>query len=252
MLLTIASREFRNLFISPTAWVILAIVQFLLAWLFLSRIDLFFQFQPRLQGLDGAPGVTDIVAAPLFGSAGMVFLLMSPLLSMRLISEERSNGSLALLLAAPVSLSQIVLGKFLGLMGFFVLILLLVMIMPLSLLMGGSLDLGQLLAGALAMLLLTASFNAIGLFMSSLTRHPTIAGISSFGLLLLLWIIDWSGRSADEGGSALLSYLSVTNHYQAMLKGLVSSSDILYFLLLSGSFLALTVWRLESERLSRG
>ncbi len=251
MFMAIASREFRNLFISPTAWSILAVVQFIMAYIFLSRIELFFQFQPRLQGLDGAPGVTDIVAAPLFGSSAIILLLIVPMLSMRLLSEERANGTLSLLLASPVSLSQIVIGKFLGLMGFFLLMQLMITLMPLSLLIGGQLDLGQLAAGSLGMLLMTAAFVSIGLFMSSLTAHPTVAGISCFGVLLLLWIIDWSGKSAEDGGSELLGYLSITNHFQSMLKGMVSSADIAYYLLICVTFLVLSIWRLETDRLKK-
>lgn len=245
----IALRELFGLFISPLAWVILAVVQLILAYLFLARLDLFIEYQPRLMGVDGAPGLTDIVVAPLFVSAGVVFLMVAPLLTMRLLSEERRNGTLTLLYSAPVSISEIVLGKYLGLVGFFLILAALITLMPLSLLVGASLDLGQFAAGLLGLILLLAAFAAIGLFLSSLTAHPTVAGISSFGILLLLWIIDWAGES--EGMSGLFAYLSLFNHYQALSKGIFNSTDVIYYLLLTGLFLGLTLWRIDAERLQR-
>jgi len=243
----IADREFRALFGSPLAWAILAVVQVLLAYIFLTRIQLFVEFQPRLLGLERSPGLTDIVVAPLFGSAGIVFLLVAPMLTMRMIAEERRNGTLQLLYAAPVSMLEIVLGKFLGLMAFFLVTLLMIAAMPLSLLLGGGLDLGQFAAGFLGLGLLVAAFVAVGLFLSSVTDHPTVAGISSFGALLLLWIIEWPGGS--EEGTGLFAYLSMVRHFQSLLKGVFNSVDVFYYLLLIAVFLILTMWRLDADRL---
>jgi ABC-2 type transport system permease protein len=116
----IAARELRSLFVSPLAWVMLAVVQFIIGYLFLTRIELFLQFKPRLLALENPPGLTDIVVAALFGNAGVVLLLVVPLLTMRLISEEHRNGTLPVLLAAPISMTEIVLGKYLGLLTFFI------------------------------------------------------------------------------------------------------------------------------------
>ncbi len=245
----IALRELLSLFFSPLAWVIMAVVQLILAYIFLARMDLFMEFQPRLMGVDGAPGLTDIVVAPLFVSAGVVFLLVAPLLTMRVLAEERHNGTLTLLYSAPLSMSEIVLGKYLGLLGFFLIMVMLIALMPLSLLVGGNLDLGQFTASLLGLVLLLAAFAAVGLFLSSLTAHPTVAGISSFGALLLLWILDWAGESEEVSG--LFSYLSLFKHYQALSKGIFNSADVIYYLLLTGLFLGLTLWRLDADRLPR-
>lgn len=248
MIFTIAARELKSLFLSPLAWAILAVVQLILAYIFLVSVDQFLEVQPRLIGMTDAPGVTDIIAAPLFGTAAVVLLLVAPLLTMRLVSEEHRNRTLSLLLSAPVSMTEIILGKYLGILLFLLVMLGMLALMPLSLLLGGSLDFGKLGAGLLGLGLLLAAFAAAGLFMSTLTTQPTVAAISTFGLLLLLWIIDWtSGARAEVSG--VLNYLSLTRHYEPMLKGMISSVDIGYYLLFIVTFLVMSVRRLDAERL---
>ena len=248
MIFTIAARELKSLFLSPLAWAILAVVQLILAYIFLVSVDQFLEVQPRLVGMTDAPGVTDIITAPLFGTAAVVLLLVAPLLTMRLVSEEHRNRTLSLLLSAPVSMTEIILGKYLGILLFLLVMLGMLALMPLSLLLGGSLDFGKLGAGLLGLGLLLAAFAAAGLFMSTLTTQPTVAAISTFGLLLLLWIIDWtSGARAEVSG--ILSYMSLTRHYEPMLKGMINSVDIAYYLLFIITFLVLSVRRLDAERL---
>lgn len=249
MMFTIASRELKSLFLSPLAWSVLAVVQFILAYLFLANVDNFLQVQPRLASIEGAPGVTDLVVAPLFGDAAIVLLLVSPLITMRILSEERRSGTLSLLFSAPVSMTEIVLGKYLGLLAFFLVLLLMVAAMPLSLLAGTELDLGKLAAGALGLGLLLAAFSAAGLYLSARTEQPTVAAVTTFGLLLLLWIIDWAGNSGNQV-SGLLSYLSMLRHYESLLKGLVNSTDLAYYLLFIIAFLGLAIRRLDADRLS--
>jgi ABC-2 type transport system permease protein len=249
MILTIAARELRSLFLSPLAWAILAVVQFILAYLFLSQIDAFLALQPQLAAIEGAPGVADLVIAPLFADAAIILLLVTPLITMRVLSEERRNRTLSLLFSAPVSMTEIILGKYLGLLAFFLILLALLALMPLSLLAGTDLDLGKLAAGLLGLALLLAAFCAVGLFMSALTEQPTIAAISTFGLLLLLWIIDWAGNSGNQA-SGLFAYLSMLRHYETLLKGLFNSTDVLYYLLVTVLFLGLSIRRLDADRLS--
>jgi ABC-2 type transport system permease protein len=247
-MLAICFRELRSLFLSPLAWTLLGVMQLILAWLFLVQIEQYLQVQPRLATLANAPGITDLVVLPLLDSAAIVIMLLIPLLSMRLISEEYRSHSFSLLLSAPLPLNRIVLGKYLALLTLLGAMLLLTALMPLSLLLGGQLDLGKLAAGLLGLGLELALFGAIGLFISSLTARPAVAAAGTYGLLLFLWIIDLAAGSGGEG-SALFSWLSPTHHYHQLLSGLVSSADLLYFLLLSSAFLFLTVHRLERRRL---
>jgi len=249
MIFTIAARELRSLFLSPLAWAVLAVVQFILAYLFLSQVDNYLVWQPRLAAIEGAPGVSDIIIAPLLADAAIVLLLVTPLMTMRVLSEERRNRTLSLLFTAPVSMTEIIMGKYLGILAFFLILLGLLALMPLALLVGTDLDLGKLAAGLLGLILLLAAFSAIGLFMSALTEQPTIAAISTFGLLLLLWIIDWAGNS-DGQTSSLFGYLSMLRHYETLLKGLFHSTDIAYYLLIIILFLGLSIRRLDADRLS--
>lgn len=249
MVLVIASRELRNLFLSPLAWAIMAVLQLIIAYLFLTQLDTYMVLQPRLAGIEGAPGVTDIVVAPLLQTIGFLFMLIAPAISMRVFSDEKRNRTLSLLLSAPVSMSEIVLGKFLGVSLFFLLLLLMLAAMPLSLYAGTSLDAGKLVAGLLGLALLVSSFAAIGVFMSSLTEQPVVAAISTFGLLLLLWIIDWSGSSQQQV-SGLFTYLSLQSHLASFLKGLFSTTDVAYYLLLTTLFLLLSIRRLDQQRLT--
>jgi ABC-2 type transport system permease protein len=212
MIFTIAIRELKNLFLSPLAWAIMAVLQLILAYLFL----------------------------------GFLMLLVAPAITMRVFSDERRNRTLSLLLSAPVSMTDIVLGKFLGVTLFFLLLLALLAAMPLALYAGTTLDAGKLAAGLLGLALLLAAIAAIGVFMSSLTEQPVVAAISTLGLLMMLWIIDWSG----EGMTDLLPYLSLKTHFESFLKGLFSTTDVAYYLLLIATFLILGIRRLDQQRLT--
>lgn len=248
MIWIIARREIGAMFCSPLAWILLAVIQIILGYMFLSNLDNYFLLQPQLMRLENTPGVTDIVITPLMHVAAIIMLMIMPLLTMRSIAEEKRNRTLILLVSAPISMSEIVLGKFLGLMLFVFILVTMLMLMPLSLYLGTSPDSGKLLSIYLGMLLLLATFTAIGLYLSSLTENQTIAAISTFGVLLMLWIIDWIGGSVSNGYS-VISYLSLLQHHQSMLEGVFNTSDIAYYLLFTVGFLVLTIRQLDRERL---
>ncbi len=245
MIWNIATLELRRLFLSPLAWSVLAVEQLILAWFFMVGVDNYLVLQPRLAMMQGAPGVSDLIVAPLFGDAAIVLLFAVPMLTMRLISEERRGQTLSLLMSAPVTMTDIVLGKFLGVTIFFLILVAMIGMMPLSLLSGGTIDFGVYAAGFLGVALLTASFVAVGVFMSTLTAQPAIAAVSTFGVLLGLWIVDWAG--ADHAGP--LGYLSILRHYQSLLKGVFNSSDVIYYLLFITTFIVLSIRRLDADRL---
>lgn len=245
MIISIALRELRSMFLSPLAWTVLAVTQLILAWSFFSQIDFFFGIQPQLATIPNAPGVTDLVVMPTYEIASIILLMITPLLTMRLISEEKRNGSITLLLSSPVSMTEIVLGKFIGIVLFMLIFVIMISLMPLSLLLGTELDLGKLAAGMFALMLLLSAFSSAGLFLSSLTSNPVVAAISSFGLLLLLWII--SNNAGDN--TAALTQLSLLSHFAPMLRGLINTADIAYFVLFISTFLLLTIRQLDSQRL---
>ncbi len=248
MIWVIARREVGAMFLSPMAWIILAVIQAILGYLFLTNLDSFFLLQPQLIELANTPGVTDIVVTPLMQVAAIILLMVMPLLTMRSFADEKRNRTLSLLVSAPLSMTEIVLGKYLGLILFVIILVSMLMLMPLSLYLGTSPDSGKLLSIYIGMLLLLAAFAAIGLYLSSLTENQTIAAISTFGVLLMLWIIDWLGASVSNGHS-VLAYLSILNHHQSMLEGVFKSSDIAYYLIIITGFLVLTIRQLDRERL---
>jgi ABC-2 type transport system permease protein len=248
MIWVIARQEFCAMFLTPLAWVILAVIQIILGYMFLTNLDNFMLLQPQLMRLENTPGVTDIVVTPLMQVAAIILLMVMPLITMRSIAEEKRNRSLTLLISSPISMTEIVLGKFFGLMLFVLVLISMLMLMPLSLYLGTTPDAGKLLSIYIGMLLLLGAFSAIGLYLSSLTENQTIAAVGSFGILLMLWIIDWLAESVDTGQS-LLAYLSLTQHHQSLLEGVFDSSDIIYYLLLITGFLVLTIRQLDRERL---
>jgi len=226
--LTIAGRELRSLFLSPLAWTMLGISQLILAYMFLTQIDFYLTIQPKLVGLANAPGITDLVIAPLYGNAAVIFLLITPLITMRLISDERRNKTISLLFSAPISMTDIILGKFLATFIFLLIMLFSITLMPLSLTPIATIDFGKLSACLLAMVLLLAAFDALGLYMSTIASQATVAAVCSFGALLLLWIIDWAGSNSGNA-SPLFEYISMMRHFESLLRGVFLSTDVTLF-----------------------
>lgn len=251
--LAIARHELARLFASPLAWTLLAITQLLAGLLFaLSLTDI--RLNP--QSLSEYDGVSAVVGGGLFRFVTLVLLLVVPLLTMRAFAEERKTGNLELMLAAPVTLTALVAGKFAGLMGYLTLMIALIALMPASLLPATPLDIGLLASGLIGLWLVAAAFTAVGLFISALTREPTLAAVATLGALLALWLLyavstmDWqpvilgTPLSLANGAGAL----SLIGHHDALLRGVFSSADVLYFLIFSACFLALTVVRLDMDR----
>jgi ABC-2 type transport system permease protein len=243
---TIAEKELKILFCSPLAWVILALAQVVLAWVFLAYLDTFLQIQPQLVKIANPPGVTETIVAPLFLVAAIVLLTATPLLSARLIAEERRNQTLTFLISAPISITDIVLGKFWGLVIFFCAIIVQVVALSVSLLLGGPLDFGLLLSNIAGLCLIAASFAALGLYISCLSAQPAAAGAGTLGILLSLWAMD-SVTAESTGGIA--RHLSLLAHYANFNRGVIDSFDLAYFAIFIVAFLLLSIQRLDRERL---
>ena len=243
MILSIARRELASLLYSPLAWVLLAAQQLMLAWVFLRVLE-------RFSGLEAAQrsaGLTQELTLNLFGFAAALALFSVPLLTMRLFSEELRSGSFTLLASAPISPAQILFGKLLGLAGMLAALTTLPLLLSLSLLPWSPLDSGLLLAATLGLGLTMLTFAAIGLFCSALTSQPAAAAAAAYGILLLLSVANQSGAYADAA-TPTLSWLAWNEHFLPFLLGLVRTSDLAYFLILSGLFLALALHRLEQRR----
>ncbi len=245
MILIIANKELKTLFASPLAWTLLALMQLVLAWIFLGRLDAFLEIQSQLIQIANPPGVTEVIAAPVFAMAAVVLMMATPLLTMKLIAEERHNNTMTFLLSAPVSITDIVLGKFLGLMIFFSTVIGLVLALSISLLAGSSLDFGLLLSNTTGVFLIAACFASLGLFISCLTAQPAIAAAGALGALLLLWAVDIAANEINS----FLGFFSLLKHFENFNRGIIDSSDLVYFILFTLTFLVLSIRKLDGERL---
>lgn len=245
MIGTIVGKELRALFSSPLAWVVLAFLQVILGWIFLTRVDYFLTVQDQLARVPNAPGLTEIVIVPLFGIASIVLLMSVPLLTMRLVAEERRSQTMTMLISAPLSMTQIVVGKFVATLLFLALVDGLIVIMAVSLLMGGKLDPGLLFTNLVGLLLLTGSLAAIGLFVSCLTTQPVVAAVGSLAAFLVLWLIN----IAASDPSSPLHLFSLLKHFESFMNGSIAATDLIYFVLLTAVFLILSIRRLDADRL---
>lgn len=242
MIFTIARKEFRCLFASPSTWWMLALLQFLFAWFYFDRIDDYLQIQAQLAQIDSAPGATIAIAAPLCGMLALMLMMLIPLFTMRLIAEERRQRTWVLLLTAPIRTRDIVLGKFFGLMGLLTLIISVCALMLATLAFGTQADVGLILTNLLGVLLLAAAYSALGLYFSALNRQPLIAAVSTLAVSFGLWLLEMGA------GSPQLRALSPNAHFQNLNVGFISSTDLVYFLLFVGTLLWLTMHRLDLER----
>ncbi|MGC2165680.1 MAG: ABC transporter permease subunit [Gallionella sp.] len=243
MIRLLALRELRSLFSMPSTWFIFAALQFIFAWFFLNTLQTYLELQPQLSQLAGTPGVTGIVAPPLFNMASLLLMMLVPMYTMRLIAEERRNQSFALLLSAPISGYEIVFGKFLGLFVFLMILLATIPTMLYTLVLGTDLDHGLLLTNILGLALLSASYVAAGLYISTLTAHPVMAAIGALAFLAGLWLTDITA----SGENSPWHIFSPLHHFQSFNGGLLDSGDAAFFALFSVFFLALAIRRLSNR-----
>ena len=243
MIFTIAKKELRSLFAAASTWWLLALLQFLFAWFFFARIDDYLQVQAQLAQLDSAPGATIAVATPLCGVLALMLMLLIPLFTMRMIAEERRNLTWILLITAPISSAQIVLGKFSGLLSLLTLIIAGCALMLCTLALGTHADFGLIGSNIGGVWLLAASYAALGLYLSALTRQPIVAAVGALALSFGMWMLDMSATD-----SVLLRALSPNAHFQNLNMGLLNSADVAYFALFIGVFLWLTIRRLDNDR----
>ncbi len=237
---TLARKEFRSLFAAPSTWWMLALLQLIFAWFFLARLDDYLQVQAQLAQMGNAPGATISIAAPLSGVLALVLMMLIPLFTMRLIAEERRNQTWILLATAPLTAADIVLGKYLGLLAALTIIVATCALMMAALALGTHADFGLIASNLMGVWLLAASYAALGLYFSSLTRQPVAAAFGALAVSFGLWLLELS--------SAPLRALSPNVHFQALNMGLVSTADLVYFALFITAFLLLAMRRIRRER----
>jgi ABC-2 type transport system permease protein len=195
--------------------------------------------------------LSDFVVKPFFGDMAIVLLLMLPLITMRAYAEEKKMGTIELLFTYPISDGAVLAGKFAASM-FTLLTMLAGTLLPLILLETfAHLDWGLILSGYLGILLLGASFIALGLFTSSLTENQIIAAVLSFGAFLLFWIIGWAKSFAGPPLGSILEHISIVVHLDSFVRGLIDSRDLVFYLVFIFFWLFVTL-RFLNTRFWRG
>ncbi|MEJ2455536.1 MAG: ABC transporter permease [Candidatus Thiodiazotropha sp.] len=239
MILQLAWMEWRRLMRTPLAWVVLAVALCLLSWQFLGTLEAFVGMPTETRTL----GLSHHLGLQLFGLAAVLLLIITPILTMRSFSDLFRSGAYSLYSSAPVSLSALLLGKFLGLLLYLLLFVALPGGLSLLLLAGSPIDLGLIAAASLGLLLLAVLFLAIGLYTSVLSENPGVAAAGAYGLLLLVSLLDQHTEN-----TSFLHWLAWPSHYLNLQIGLVQTNDLAYFLILAGLFLGLALYRLDRRR----
>jgi ABC-2 type transport system permease protein len=252
--ISIAGKELRSYFVSPIAYVVLTGFMLLGGWFFFNLLARFGFLLQIYSSLRSNPEVlarlnlNEMVISPLLHNLSVVLVILVPVITMRSFAEEKRTGTYELLLTSPLSIAEIVAGKFLGAVGFLIVMLGLTGVYPLILVLYGNPELGVIAAGYLGLLLLAIAFTTVGLLTSSLTENQIIAAVSCLVALLLLYVISWPADTAGPFVAGVLRYLSLTEHFGEMVKGVVDTKDVVYFLSVIVLALFLTHRSVESVR----
>ncbi|MEX2304212.1 MAG: ABC transporter permease [Bryobacterales bacterium] len=247
---TIARRELYSYFSSPIAYIVLAMFAVLFGFFFYSAVAIFVQFSAQAAMQPGAPpmNVNQFIVQPTLGNFGIILLLLTPLITMRLFAEEMRSGTIELLLTSPVHDYEIILGKWLGAMLLYA-CMLAVSLLNLSILFIVSTpDWRAMLVGYVGLLLMGGAFLAMGAFISTLTRNQIVAGAVTFCLFLLLWVLDWAGSYNTSIIGRICSYLAIAPHFEQFSKGVIELKDAVYYLSAIAAGLFMSKRSIESLR----
>ena len=247
----ISKKEIQTYFTSPIAYVVITVFLVLVGFFFYSLIWWF-----NSQSLQMAQNpyyfqqlnINQMVFSPLFHNISIILLLVIPLLSMRLLAEEKKIKTDELLFTSPLSINHIILGKYTAALAVLVTMLLLTWIPVIFTFLYGNPELPSLLNGYLGLFLVGASFLAIGLFFSSVTENQIVAAMLTFGALLLFWVLNWASYSATGFWKDVLNYLSFFQHFDDMTRGILDTSDLVYYLSIIFLGLFLTHAVIQSRR----
>ena len=252
--LTIAGKELRSYFVSPIAYVVLTGFLLLGGWFFfnlLSRFQFLLGIYSAMRNNPEAQlrlNLNDFVIAPLLHNLSVVLVILVPVITMRSFAEEKRSGTYELLMTSPLSITEVVAGKFLGAFVFLLIMIGLTGVYPLILLLFGNPELGVIAAGYVGLLLIATAFVSVGLLTSSFTENQIIAAVSCLVLLLLLYVISWPAETAGPLLGGVLKYLSLTEHFGEMVKGVIDTKDLVYFFSVILLALFLTQRSVESVR----
>lgn len=250
----IAKKELQAYFSSPVAYVVITIFLVLTGYffynLFASFSTLSFQASanPAIAKQNNLLNISETVIRPLFGNISMIMLLMMPLLTMRLFSEEKKSGTIELLLTYPITDMEVVLGKFIACLSVFVIMILPTLTYPILVIIYGQPEIGPIISGYIGLFLMGAAFISLGVFTSSITENQIIAATLSFGVLLIFWMMGYSISMVGPVLGQMIMNISLISHIQGFAKGVVDTADIIYYAIFVSCFLFLTLRVLESKK----
>jgi len=233
-ILTIGGRQFRSYFNGPVAYIVICIVMLTLGFFFWNTFFLF-----------GRASVREM-----FRWLGLILVFALPALTMGLLAEEKRTGTIELLITMPVTEAQVILGKFLGVLGLYVILLALTLPYPISVASLGDLDWGPVWSGYLGLLLQGSAVLAIGLMASSWTNNQLIALFVALTLSVFFWVLDKFLALLPTNAASALEWLSFDYHFQSMARGVIDLRDVLFFLSVTIVALAAAFRALESRRWS--
>jgi|TARA_B100000470_G_C19738004_1_gene367796 ABC-2 type transport system permease protein len=248
----IAQKELKAYFASPIAYVIIGLFALLFGY-FYSAILSFFLRQSLQVGQFGFAGPTTInvnqdLIRPLMINATVIILFVLPMVTMRSYSEEKRSGTIELLLTSPVSDWHIILGKFAGAMALYGMMLAATLFHIGFLFLYGEPEWMPVAISYLGLLLLGGCFVSVGLLISSMTRNQAVSGMATFAVFLLLWVINWMADSTGPMTREVLTYLSITGHFEDFSRGVLDTKHIVYYLSFIAFGLFLTAKSVDSER----
>ena len=247
---TLARRELNSYFVSPIAYILLAMFAVIFGYFFFTAVAIFVQFSGRSQfgaGM-GSMNIDQFVIQPTFGNFSIILLFLCPMITMRLFAEEKRSGTMELLLTSPVRDYEIIFGKWLAAMLLYGAMLGLSFLNLSILFVYSEPDWRALLVAYLGLLLMGGTFLALGAFISSLTSNQIVAGAVTFGLFLLLYVLDWVNAYSTSTVGKLCKYLAISPHFQQFSKGVIELKDAIYYVSAIGLGLFLSKRSLESLR----
>jgi len=243
----IARKELRSYFASPIAYIVIGLFAVIFG-IFFGVILLNFN-QASQQGGGQAVNVNEQLIRPVFLNSVVVFLFMLPIVTMRSYAEEKRSGTIELLLTAPLTDLQIILGKFTGAMGLYASMLLVTALSMGSLFFFGTPEVKPLLNTYLGLLLMGGCFVSVGLLISSFTSNQIVAGAVTFGVFLILWVINWPAPFAPWPWlQTFLNYASIVDHFDDFSRGVLDTKHVVYYISFIAVGLFLTARSVDTER----
>jgi ABC-2 type transport system permease protein len=228
---TIARRDFRSYFTTPIAYIVLALFLAIMGFMFFNMLAYFNEQAMNYQtyNMGKVMTISEGVIRPLYGNMNVILLFFTPAITMRLFAEERKNQTIQLLMTSPVTLTEIVVGKFLSAALFVSTMITATLVYPIVLMIFGQPDIGTLIASILGTYLLACCLLTTGVLFSAMTENQIVAVFLTICVNFLLWIISWSAYSAGPVWSDVLMHLSLINHFMKFSQGMIETSDLIYF-----------------------